>query len=81
MSDVFIHYSEFEEHQPVSIIPESSLESSSAAASAIDSVEDPVFTNFFSVMLLNVYFLCFLVNTSAISMLSFTSYYMMMSVA
>lgn len=33
----------------MSIIPESPLESSSATASAIDAVEDPAFTNFFSV--------------------------------
>lgn len=33
----------------MSIIPESPLESSSVAASAIDAVEDPAFTNFFSV--------------------------------
>ncbi|XP_020233901.1 mRNA-decapping enzyme-like protein [Cajanus cajan] len=39
--------SEFEELQPVSTIPESPLESSSAA-SATDAVEDSVFTNFFS---------------------------------
>ncbi|TKY61959.1 mRNA-decapping enzyme protein [Spatholobus suberectus] len=42
--------SESEELQPVSIIPESPLESSSAAASATDAVEDPVFTNFFSTL-------------------------------
>ncbi|XP_014494697.1 mRNA-decapping enzyme-like protein isoform X7 [Vigna radiata var. radiata] len=38
--------SEFEEHQPVSVISRSPLESSSAAASAIDAVEDAVFSNF-----------------------------------
>ncbi|KAK7284831.1 hypothetical protein RJT34_19584 [Clitoria ternatea] len=40
--------SEFEELEPVSVIPDSQLESSSAAAAATDAVEDPVFTNFFS---------------------------------
>ncbi|KAL2345256.1 hypothetical protein Fmac_006541 [Flemingia macrophylla] len=39
--------SEFEELQPVSTIPESPLESSSAAF-VTDTVDDPVFTNFFS---------------------------------
>jgi len=82
MADVFIYYSEFEAHQPVSIIPESPLESSSAPASAIDAVEDPVFTNFFSVCnVVKCYLLCFLVNNSAICMSSFTFYYMMMSMA
>ncbi|XP_014494692.1 mRNA-decapping enzyme-like protein isoform X2 [Vigna radiata var. radiata] len=41
--------SEFEEHQPVSVISRSPLESSSAAASAIDAVEDAVFSNFCTV--------------------------------
>ncbi|KAK7244869.1 hypothetical protein RIF29_39697 [Crotalaria pallida] len=41
--------SEFEELEPVTVITESSLELSSAAASsANDAVEDPVFTNFFT---------------------------------
>ncbi|XP_061355171.1 mRNA-decapping enzyme-like protein [Gastrolobium bilobum] len=40
--------SEFEELEPVSIITESPLEPSPAAASATDALEDPVFTNFFS---------------------------------
>lgn len=47
--DVFIYDSEFEEHQPVSVISRSPLESSSAAASAIDAVEDAVFSNFCTV--------------------------------
>ncbi|XP_047158540.1 mRNA-decapping enzyme-like protein isoform X1 [Vigna umbellata] len=42
--------SEFEEHQPVSVISGSPLESSSAAASAIDAVEDAVFSNFCSTL-------------------------------
>ncbi|KAG5043926.1 hypothetical protein JHK87_007841 [Glycine soja] len=45
-----VNISESEELQPVSIIPESPLESSSVAASAIDAVEDPAFTNFFSTL-------------------------------
>ncbi|KAG4916489.1 hypothetical protein JHK87_054046 [Glycine soja] len=44
-----VNISESEELQPVSIMPESPLESSSATASAIDAVEDPANTNFLSV--------------------------------
>ncbi|QCD98084.1 mRNA-decapping enzyme-like protein [Vigna unguiculata] len=42
--------SEFEEHQSVPVISGSPLESSSAAASAIDAVEDVVFSNFCSTL-------------------------------
>ncbi|KAG5083973.1 hypothetical protein JHK82_054140 [Glycine max] len=45
-----VNISESEELQPVSIIPESPLESSSATASAIDAVEDPANTNFLSTL-------------------------------
>lgn len=40
--------SEFEEHDQVSTINESAIESSSAAVAATDAVEDSVFTNFFN---------------------------------
>ncbi|KEH24156.1 mRNA-decapping enzyme-like protein [Medicago truncatula] len=40
--------SEFEEHDQVSAINESAIETSSAAVAATDAVEDSVFTNFFN---------------------------------
>lgn len=40
--------SEFEEHDQVSTINESAIETSSAAVAATDAVEDSVFTNFFN---------------------------------
>lgn len=50
MPDVFTRCSEFEGLEPVSAITERPLESSSAAASATDALEDPVvFSNFFNV--------------------------------
>lgn len=55
MPDVFILCSEFEEHDQVSTINESAIETSSAAVAATDAVEDSVFTNFFNVCFLVVY--------------------------
>ena len=49
MPDVFIRSSEFQEHDLVSLITKSPVESSSAAATATDAVGDSVLKNFFNV--------------------------------